>query len=131
MRVTRGKVMSTMWAGGRPSTDNRYANVFLAARKAGLDEWQAMAVACAAFDASNGNVERLSVSTKALRHATLERKAADPGSPRSLWAYMRSKLGGAYRYITDEQIRDTSMQDHAGWSAWAQKAESQAAEGIH
>lgn len=131
MRITRSRVTSTMWAGGRPSHHSQYADVFFAARKAGLNDRQAMALACMAFDAVNENVEGLTTSTAALRHETLERKAADPRAPHSLWAYMRSKLGGAYRYITDEQIRETSMQDYAGWSAWAQKAESQAGEGTH
>lgn len=119
MRITRSRVMSTMWAGGRPSHHSQYADVFFAARKAGLNERQAMAIACATFDAAKGYVERLSASAGALRHETLERKAADPDAPLSMWAYMRAKLGGAYRYVTDEQIRETSMQDYAGWSDWA------------
>lgn len=120
-RITRSRVVSTMWAGGRPCHDYRYANVFFVARKAGLNSSQAMAVACATFDAANRHVESLSTCTNALRHATLEALATDPKSPHSLWAYLSAKLGHAYRYVTDVEIRNTSMNDHAGWSAWAQK----------
>lgn len=131
MRITRAKVAEVMWAGGRPSNHSQYADIYFAGLKAGLDDRQALALACAAFDASKGNIERLSASSSALRHATLERKAADTDSPRSLWGYMRSKLGGSYRYVTDEQIRETSTQDFAGWSAWVEQAESQVSEGAH
>jgi len=116
-RLTHSKIMGRMWECGMPSTDAKYAAIFFAARKAGLKDDQAFALACEAFYASKGYVDHLARSANWLRVATLERQAAE--GPRSLWAYLKHKLGAGYRYVTDDEVRDTSMKDHAGWSAWA------------
>jgi hypothetical protein len=122
MRITSNQIISTLWGNGRPGADRRITALFFAARKAGLNEKQALAITCLTFDTVKQNVDQMSVSANALRAETLELKATDPNSPHSLWAYLRSKLAGGYRYITNEQIREASMNDYAGWSAWAEAA---------
>jgi hypothetical protein len=118
MRITRAKIMEQMWAAGMPSADARYADVFFAGMKAGLDQHQAFALACQAFSASCRYVENLARHATWLRKATLERKANE--SPLGLYAYARYLLGGKYPYVTDEQIRDIHNNDFPGWSAWAE-----------
>lgn len=124
-RIFRREIVSRMWATGRPSNSNEFADIYAAARKANLDHGQAFALACAAYDAAQGYVEKLATPSGWLRQATLLRKAADPRFPTSLWAYMAAKLGAAYRYVTDEEIRSTQNDDWTGWCAWARAREAQ------
>lgn len=123
-RITRNIIVTRMWASGRPATDNRYADIYFTAVKAGLTSDQALSLACVAYDAKEGFVERLSQSQGSLRRVTLERKASDPDSPQSLWAYLKA-ANPKWPYITDQDIRDTSINDYGGWKAWAdqQRAE--------
>lgn len=120
-RWTRAKIMERMWDAGMPSNDAKYADVFFTARKAGLDDHQAFAMACQAFSASRGYVENLGRHSGWLRRATLERKAND--SPVGLYAYVRFVKRGAYPYVTDEEITAIHHNDFAGWSAWAKQQE--------
>lgn len=117
MRITRQLIISRMWAAGMPCNDHRFADVYFAARKAGLDNAQAYAMAAAAFHAAKGYVDNLGRSTNWLRVATLEKKAAD--APVGLYAYAKHKLGLGYRYATDEEITHIHHHDFAGWSTWA------------
>jgi hypothetical protein len=116
-RLTRAKIREQMWGAGMPSTDDKYADVFFAGLKAGLDQDQAFALACQAFSASRTYVDNLARHANWLRRATLERKAAE--SPVGLYAYVKHVKGGAYPYVTDDQIRDIHHNDFAGWSAWS------------
>lgn len=111
-------VIQHMWAGGRPSNTGEYAAIFAAAVKAGLDENQAFSLACIAFDANKGYVERLSVSVRGIRRATLARKAADHTSL-SLWRWLLEKFGAGYYFLTDEEIFREHNDNFAEWSQWS------------
>lgn len=71
-------------------------------------------LACYAKDADIHNVERIG---KSLFQVSLEQAASR--SPRSVYAYLKAKLGAGYRYITAGDVSNASMNDYAGWSAWA------------
>lgn len=118
-RITRAHVNMVLAASGRPTMDSHIADIYFAARKAGLNDHEAHSLACCAYDAQHGYVENLSRSAKWLRQSVLNRKAADTNHPQSLWAYAKAKLGAGYIYATDEQLNDISVNDYAGWSAWA------------
>jgi hypothetical protein len=123
-RLTRAHIQARMWAGGRPSTEGRYSKLFFVARKAGLNDAQAFALTCAAFDAAKGSHRGLSSTTQLLRLTTLERMAE--AHPCGLIAYLRAKLGVGFRYVTDAEIADTSMNHFPEWKAWADTLDQQA-----
>jgi hypothetical protein len=75
LRIYTRKIIATMWALGRPSTDARWANLFRAARAAGLNEQQAMSLTCEAYDAAHLYVWK--IDGYALKSATRARDAQE------------------------------------------------------
>lgn len=54
MRIYTRRIVESMWASGRPTTDAKFANVYRALLAAGLDDKQASAMVRQAFDAAQG-----------------------------------------------------------------------------
>lgn len=75
MVLTR-KIMSIMWANGMPTDDTRFANVYRAALKAGLNSDQAFALIRDAYNASKGYTWLLSEGS-ALQIRTMMRNATE------------------------------------------------------
>lgn len=116
----RAHLMSQMWGAGMPCNDTRFVDVIVAAKKAGCSNAQAWSIGCLTFYASKGYVENLGHASKAVRHNTLLRKAAE-GPTRSLWRWLADKFKGQYVYLTDEEIYKQHNHHFDEWSAWSDK----------
>ena len=54
MMIRTSKIIEVMWAMGMPTSDDKFANVYRAAIKAGLNDQQAFALVKDAYNAAKG-----------------------------------------------------------------------------
>ncbi len=99
--ILRRPIVERMAAQGRPAPDNEFADVYVAAIRAGLSEAQAAALAALAYDAAHNYSWHL--PDGALRMATRQCQADQ--HPNGQWARLIKKHGPSALYFDESNPR--------------------------
>lgn len=103
--IRRAPIREALWAGGRPTVasdeSRQFAEVAVAAMRAGLTEAQALALTELAYDAAH--LYDWTLPSGKLRQATRGRCVEE--QPNGKWAHVRREHGSAFLFMDDDDPR--------------------------